>query len=135
MINELKISCHHKVLIQSEFEINRPYEACGLLIGTIDIDIVNVEKVQPVTNIRRSKVSFELEPIEFYNAWNTSEKEGKNIVGIYHTHPFSSATPSMWDIETMETNSLVWLIAGVDGMKSYIWDNGIKSVKNHILVG
>lgn len=135
MINELKISYRNKAYIQSEFEINRPYEACGLLIGTIYIDIANVEKVQPITNIRRSKVSFELEHIEFYNAWNTSEKEGKNIIGVYHTHPFSSATPSMWDRETMETNSLVWLIAGVDGMKSYIWDNGIRSVKNHILVG
>lgn len=129
MIHELKISYDNKAYIQSEMEINRPYEACGLLIGTIDIDIANVEKVQPVTNIRKSKVSFELEPMEFYDAWNNSEKEGKDIVGVYHTHPFSSAIPSIWDRETMENNSLVWLIVGIDGMMSYIWDNGIKSVK------
>ena len=128
MINKLKISYSNKAYIQSEFEINRPYEACGLLIGTIYVDIVYVEKVQPVTNIKRSKVSFELEPMELYNIWNTSEKEGKDIVGIYHTHPFSSAVPSIWDRETMENNSLVWLIAGIDGINSYIWDNGIKPV-------
>lgn len=129
MINELKISCSNKAYIQSEFDINKPYEVCGLLIGTIYADIVYVEKIQPITNIRMSKVSFELEPMELYNVWNTYEKEGKDIVGIYHTHPFSSAIPSMWDIETMENNSLVWLIAGIDGINSYIWDNGIRSVK------
>ena len=128
MINKLKISYSNKAYIQSELEINRPYEACGILIGTIYIDIVYVEKVQPVTNIRKSKISFELEPMELYNIWNTSEKEGKDIVGIYHTHPFSSAVPSIWDRETMENNSLVWLIAGIDGINSYIWDNGIKPV-------
>lgn len=129
MINELKISYRDNTHIQSELETNRPYEACGLLIGTIDTDIANVEKVHPVTNIRRSKVSFELEPMEFYNIWNTSAKEGKDIIGIYHTHPFSFAMPSAWDRETMENNSLVWLIAGVDGTRSFIWNNGVKSVK------
>lgn len=130
MIKELKISYDNKVYIQTEFEVNRPYEACGLLIGTIDVDIANVEKVQSVTNIRKSKVSFELEPMEFYNIWNASQKEGKDIVGIYHTHPFSSAIPSTWDRETMENYyPLVWLIVGTDGMMSYIWDDGIKSVK------
>lgn len=129
MINELKISYDNEIYIQTEFEVNRPYEACGLLIGTIDVNIANVEKVQPVTNVRRSTTSFELEPMEFYNIWNTSQKEGKDIVGIYHTHPFSSAIPSTWDRSTMEHNSLVWLIVGIDGMKSYIWDDGIKSVE------
>ncbi len=129
LINELKISYRNIEYIQSELETNRPYEACGILIGTVDIDVANVERVQPMTNIRRSKISFEIDPMELYNVWNTSEKEGKDIVGIYHTHPFSSAIPSMWDRETMEHNSLVWLIAGIDGIKSYIWNNGIKSVK------
>lgn len=135
MINELKISYHNKAYIQSELEINRPYEACGLLIGTIDADIADVEKVRPVINIRRSEVSFELEPMEFYNVWSISKKEGKDIVGIYHTHPFSSAIPSMWDRETMEHNSLVWLIAGIDGMESYIWYDGIKLVKTTCRLG
>lgn len=130
MINELKMSCDSKIYIQTEFEVNRPYEACGLLTGTIDANVATVEKVQSVTNIRKSRTRFELEPMELYNIWSASQKEGKDIVGVYHTHPFSSAIPSVWDRDTMETNSLVWLIVGIDGMKSYIWNNGIKPVKN-----
>lgn len=125
---EIKISHRDIELIQTDLEANKPYEACGVLIGTIG-DSIFVEKVLPVTNVRRTMTSFELDPLQFYDAWNDAEKSGKDIVGIYHTHPFSSAVPSSWDKETMINAKSVWLIAGVNGMKAYIWDDGIKSVK------
>jgi proteasome lid subunit RPN8/RPN11 len=129
MINELRISCQNRALIQSELEANRPYEACGVLIGTINGSTALVEKALPVTNAKRTRISFELDPKEFYKAWNTMDKEGKEIIGVYHTHPVSSAVPSLWDRETMENDPSIWLIAGADGMSVYVWDNGIKTVK------
>lgn len=125
---KLKISHSDIVLIQKELEVNKPYEACGVIIGTID-DSTLVEKAIPITNVRHSTTSFELDPLQFYDVWNKAEISGKEIVGIYHTHPFSSATPSLWDRETMANVASVWLIAGADGMRAYIWDDGIKSVK------
>lgn len=116
-------------LVLAELEANKPYEACGVLIGTINGSTVHVEKALPVTNVRRTRTSFELDPQQFYNAWNDAVKIGKEIVGVYHTHPVSSAHPSLWDRETMENAPSVWLIAGADGMRAYMWDNGIKSVK------
>lgn len=116
-------------LIQAELEANRPYEACGVLVGTINGSIAKVEKALPITNSKRTHRSFELEPKQFYDAWNEAEKNGKEIVGIYHTHPVSSAIPSMWDRETMENAPSVWLIAGADGFRAYVWDSGIRSVK------
>jgi proteasome lid subunit RPN8/RPN11 len=129
MINELRISCQDRVLIQSELEVNRPYEACGVLIGIINGSTALVEKALPITNAKPTRRSFELDPKEFYKAWNAMEKEGKEIIGVYHTHPVSSAVPSLWDRETMENDLSVWLIAGTDGMRVYVWDNGIKAVK------
>ncbi len=116
-------------LIQQELEANKPYEACGVLIGIINGSTAHVEKALPVTNARRTRTSFELDPKEHYDAWNDAEKKGKEIIGIYHTHPVSSAVPSLWDRETMENVTSVWLIAGADGMRAYTWDRGIKSVK------
>jgi proteasome lid subunit RPN8/RPN11 len=129
MISELKISRRDIELIQSELESNKPYEACGVLIGTITGSTAVVEKALPVINAKRTRRSFELDPKEHYNAWNEAEKNGKEIVGVYHTHPVSSAVPSLWDRETMENEPSVWLIAGADGMRAYVWENGIKSVK------
>ncbi len=129
MINEIKISKKNIALIQSELEANKPYEACGVLIGTMDGSTALVEKALPVANVKRTRRSFELDPGQLYKAWDDADKNGKEIVGVYHTHPVSSCVPSLWDRETMENAPSVWLIAGADGMRAYIWDNGIKSVK------
>ncbi len=129
MIAELKISRKDMDLIQLELEANKPYEACGVLIGTVNGSMALVEKALPVANAKRTRRSFELDPKEFYNAWSEAEKEGNEIVGVYHTHPVSSAVPSLWDRETMQNVLGVWLIAGADGMRAYIWDKGVKPVK------
>ncbi len=129
MITELKISRRDLELIQAELEANRPYEACGVLIGTLNGTTALVEKALPITNVKRTRTSFELDPKEHYDAWNEAEKRGKEIVGIYHTHPVSSAVPSLWDRETMESAPSFWLIAGADGIRAYVWENGLKAVK------
>jgi len=129
MINEIKITHRDRELIQSELESNKPYEACGVLIGTIDGSTALVEKALPVTNVKRTRTSFELDPKEHYNAWNEAEKNGKEIVGVYHTHPVSSAFPSLWDRETMQNIPGVWIIAGADGIRAYVWGDGVKAVK------
>jgi proteasome lid subunit RPN8/RPN11 len=129
MINELKISRRDIELIQAELDASKPYEACGVLIGTIDGTTALVEKAMPITSVKRTRTSFELDPKEHYNAWNVAEKSGKEIVGVYHTHPVSSAVPSLWDRETMQNVPGVWLIAGADGMRAYVWEDGVKAVK------
>ncbi len=129
MIRELKISSKDIDLIKSELEANKPYEACGVLVGTINGSTALVEKALPVTNVKRTRRSFELDPKEHYNAWNEAGKNGMEIVGVYHTHPVSSAVPSLWDRETMQNDTSVWLIAGADGMRADVWENGVKTVK------
>lgn len=129
MISELKISRRDIELIQAELEANKPYEACGVLVGTINGSTALVEIALPVTNVKRTRASFELDPKEHYNAWNEAEKKGMEIVGVYHTHPVSSAVPSLWDRETMQNDTSVWLIAGADGMRAYVWEDGVKAVR------
>ena len=129
MIAELKIFRRDIELIQAELESNKPYEACGVLVGTINGSTALVEKAVPVANAKRTRTSFELDPQQFYDAWNNAEKNGQEIVGVYHTHPVSSAVPSLWDRETMQNDTTVWLIAGADGMRAYAWENGVKAVK------
>ena len=129
MIKELRISLKELDVVHDEFETNKPYESCGVLIGTINGNTANVEKAIPITNIRRTNVSFEFDPIQLYNAWDHADKNGKEIVGIFHTHPSHTAFPSLWDRETMKNSPSVWLIAGIDGMMAYILDDDIRSVK------
>jgi proteasome lid subunit RPN8/RPN11 len=128
-IEELRISRTELDLIQAELEENRPYEACGVLIGTIDGMTAHVEKARSIRNVKRTDRSFEFDPKEHFNAWNEAGKNGKEIIGVYHTHPVSCAMPSLWDKETMQNDTSIWFIAGADGMRAYVWDNGLKTVK------
>ena len=116
---ELQISKNDITLILDELEANRPFEACGVLVGGEEGDVVNVQRAVPVKNSKRTERSFELDPTEFYNVWSDVEKEGLDIVGVYHTHPSSPAKPSAWDKETMQDAYGIWVIAGIDGVFAY----------------
>lgn len=99
-----------------------------MLVGRYESDRLVVKKVVPITNSKPSDRSFELDPKEQYDAWIMAEKEGMDIVGVYHTHPGSYARPSLWDKETMENYQTLWVIAGIDGIHGYHWDDGIQPV-------
>lgn len=129
MLKELTISRQNLDFIQMQLEIHKPYEACGVMIGTTSDTMVDVKRVIPITNVRRTEASFELDPREFYDAWNYADKSGSEIVGIYHTHPFYSSRPSSWDMKTMKNILSVWLIAGMDGIFGYVYDDCIENVK------
>jgi proteasome lid subunit RPN8/RPN11 len=129
MIIEIRISAKDLKLISEEMEAGRPYEACGILVGRVQGNTAVVEKTIPAYNIKKSRTRFEIDPAQLYEVWDASEREGKEIVGIYHTHPFSQATPSNWDREYMEANPVVWIICGVDGVKGYIWDEGKNNIR------
>ena len=115
----MHISKNDITLILDELEANRPFEACGVLVGGEEEDVVTVQSVVSIKNSKRTERSFELDPTEFYKVWNIAEKEGFDIVGVYHTHPLSSAKPSDWDKKTMLDASGIWVIAGIDGVFAY----------------
>lgn len=60
-----------------------------------------------------------------YNWFIKREETKKDCVGMYHTHPGFSATPSLRDYSTMRGwitcfgKPLMCLIEGIDGLKAY----------------
>jgi len=86
-----------------------PNEGCALLLGRYEDDTAIVEEVKIVTNIDRSPVSFRIDPNELLNAYLQAEREGREIVGIYHSHP-APPRPSGLDLEYMKINTCVWII-------------------------
>ena len=130
MSDRVRISKEDISLILDELESNRPYEACGVLVGTNEGDIFAVKRAVPVENCRRTERSFELEPMQFYRVWDSAEKEGLDVIGVYHTHPSSLARPSDWDRRSMENSPAIWVIAGVDGIFAYrLVDGTIETVE------
>ncbi len=78
----------------AEAERLSPEEACGLLAGQGE----RVQAVLPVTNALHSQVRYRMEPTEQIKAFLEVERQGWDLIGIYHTHPSGPVGPSHTDI-------------------------------------
>lgn len=111
---EVSISASaHKSLLLDVYKRQR-IEACGLLIGTIDLEgSWHVEEIYPLRNIYDSPVYFEFAPEDLLSA--DFAYPGR-IIGAYHSHPTGLAVASHTDRENMkrvnteEQIPWIWLI-------------------------
>ncbi len=88
---------------------NHPFEGCALLLGSVNEDVVEVTDIIPAENRERSTVTFQIDPKIVYEAYQRADREGKEVVGVFHSHP-APPRPSPIDIQYMQVNQIVWLI-------------------------
>jgi len=92
-----------------------PVEVCAVLFGDVNGDIIVVRRVSFLSNLAKSSTRFVIDPIELYHVYVEAEREGLDLVGIFHSHR-SKPFPSAIDCYYMELNPVPWLIFGlVDG--------------------
>ena len=85
-------------------------EICGFIGGLHGIGI----KVYPVENLWHSPSGYMMDPLEQYDALQAIEKEGLELLAIYHTHPRSRAQMSYED--SFPYPDIVNLIYGTEGV-------------------
>jgi len=79
---------------------NYPLEACGILIGRTSGNERIVEKVYHARNALSSTSStYQIDPVDELKAFEEAEKEGLEVIGFYHSHPFWDAFWSYIDEE------------------------------------
>jgi len=86
-----------------------PAECCGLLLG---MDDTIVEAV-PARNIADRPTRFEIDPKDHLDARRTARSRGLDVVGFYHSHPHSAASPSATDLAEAYYPDLVHLIVSL----------------------
>jgi proteasome lid subunit RPN8/RPN11 len=84
----LKIKKTHLNEILEEARKNYPIEACGILIGRINENERIVEEVYHARNVLSSTSAYQIDPIDELKAFEEAEKEGLEVIGFYHSHPF-----------------------------------------------
>jgi proteasome lid subunit RPN8/RPN11 len=89
-----------------EAERHAPEEACGLLAGQSE----RVKVVIPVTNALHSQVRYRMAPAEQLKAFLEIERQGWELIGIYHTHPLGPEGPSPTDIAEAYYPESVYMI-------------------------
>ena len=86
-----------------------PLECCGLLIGSGAV----IEEAWAAGNMRRSAVAFVVDPADHFAAIRRARATGREVVGAYHSHPRSPATPSEIDIRDANDPDLLHLIVSL----------------------
>jgi proteasome lid subunit RPN8/RPN11 len=78
-----------------------PHECCGFLIGRREGERKRVEAVRPAGNAREDSPQnrYLISPKEFFLADREARREGREILGFYHSHPDVPARPSEYDRE------------------------------------
>ena len=66
-------------------EAGFPHEVCGVLIGQ-DHTVTHSKECNNL-NTERAHDRYELDPLSFKEADDYSREIGKEIIGIYHSHP------------------------------------------------
>jgi len=80
-------------------EAAHPREACGLLIGERFTERHVVSHLVSITNLSDAEDAFQLEPLAWRRAESAAREKGEVVLGVWHSHPRTSASPSPRDHE------------------------------------
>lgn len=111
-----------------------PEECCGLLIGKKIDDEVVIKKVKDAKNVYPDdrRIGYLVDPLAYLEAEREAEKEGLEVVGVYHSHIGVEPTPSIRDLE-QAIPGYIYLIISVStrlSFKAWILDKEKKTFRN-----
>jgi proteasome lid subunit RPN8/RPN11 len=86
----------------------QPLECCGVLLGKPS----QITQSVRARNLADSPTRFLLDPKAHIDACRKARLEGLEVVGFYHSHPHSHASPSATDLEEAAYLDCVHLIVG-----------------------
>ena len=86
-----------------------PNECCGLLIGTESC----IDEALPARNARSSPTRYQVHPSDHFAVIRRVRREGRAIVGAYHSHIVAPAVPSPSDVEEAYDQQLLHVIVSL----------------------
>ena len=108
-------------------------ESCAMLLGTHNDQQWNVKEVLLTRNAHNnSETSFIISPEELLEGHQLAEKKHLELVGIFHSHPNTAASPSNMDKKFMKINGDVpWIIfSGINmDLRAFILEEDMVSEK------
>ncbi|MBX5465745.1 MAG: M67 family metallopeptidase [Clostridia bacterium] len=88
-----------------------PLEACGLVGGRDARALLFL----PAANRLASPTAYSIDPEELLWLFQRLEREGLELVGLFHSHPRGRAYPSATDVRLAYYPQAVYLIASLAG--------------------
>ena len=141
-MNRLNNSVKEIILNQEQIDIliehstkSHPNESCAMLLGTYDNQQWNVKEVFLTNNMEQSETNFTISPEELLHGHQLAEKKQLELVGVFHSHPNSSAIPSDTDKKFMKGNPIPWIIfSGINNeLNAFLLDTSVEKIPIKIM--
>lgn len=87
-----------------------PLECCGILGGKGE----TAGRAFGLSNLEKSSTRYVMSPQEQLNVFEILEKEGMDMIAIYHSHPHSVSFPSETDVEMAFYPEVLWIIISLE---------------------
>ncbi|MCP4714288.1 MAG: M67 family metallopeptidase [Deltaproteobacteria bacterium] len=86
-----------------------PNECCGLLIGTAG----RIGRVVPMRSTEPASDAYFMDPIQQVEVLTGMERQGEELIGIYHSHPRGPLEPSGMDLQLAFHPEAVYVIVSL----------------------
>ena len=101
--------------IKYNANLTYPYECCGFLSGKIRKELFKIDKHHPCDNISQSpKKEFKIDPVYHIKLQKKLRDLGKEIIGVYHSHPNGNLGLSKKDMYYFGDSNLLCFIIALD---------------------
>ena len=80
--------------------------------------------------MEKSETNFTISPEELLHGHQLAEKKQLELVGVFHSHPNSSAIPSDTDKKFMKGNPVPWIIfSGINNdLNAFILNTSVEEI-------
>ena len=114
---------------------SHPNESCAMLLGTYNDQQWNVKEIFLTNNMEQSETNFTISSEDLLHGYKLAEEKQLELVGIFHSHPNSSAIPSDTDKKFMEINPIPWVIcSGINNdLNAFILGTDIENISIKII--
>jgi proteasome lid subunit RPN8/RPN11 len=80
-------------------------------------------------NTDNSPINFTISNEELLQGYQEAEQKKLDVIGIFHSHPYSEAIPSLTDKKFMVVNPVIWVISNKhDEFMAYILESSVIQV-------
>ena len=97
-----------------------PHECCGLLLG----DEAKIDTATRARNDSPGPARYRVNPEDHFGAIHAARATGRRVVGVYHSHPHSSASPSFTDLAEASYPEYLYLIVSPSSLGEDPVDTG-----------
>jgi proteasome lid subunit RPN8/RPN11 len=112
MIIELKKEEYQELLVHAQKEY--PKEACGLVAGLFAEDKIEIKEIFSMTNVDDSAEHFSMDPEEQFKVIKIIRDKEYELVGNYHSHPFTPSRPSQEDKRLAYDEEAIYFILSLE---------------------